>query len=182
MPFKETGIQGLYVFEPKVLSDERGYFYESYNENIFNDFGITTRFVQDNQSYSKKNTIRGLHYQLNPNAQAKLVRVIYGEVLDVAVDLRIHSPTYGKHFSVRLSADNHLQLYIPRGFAHGYSVLSETAIFFYKCDGFYHKESERGILYNDPDLAIDWLVNEQDAIVSQKDKLNVSFHSAESNF
>ncbi|GDX47701.1 MAG: dTDP-4-dehydrorhamnose 3,5-epimerase [Bacteroidota bacterium] len=182
MPFKETGIQGLYVFEPKVLSDERGYFYESYNENIFNDFGITTRFVQDNQSYSKKNTIRGLHYQLNPNAQAKLVRVIYGEVLDVAVDLRRHSPTYGKHFSVRLSADNHLQLYIPRGFAHGYSVLSETAIFFYKCDGFYHKESERGILYNDPDLAIDWLVNEQDAIVSQKDKLNVSFHSAESNF
>ena len=115
MPFKETGIQGLYVFEPKVLSDERGYFYESYNENIFNDFGITTRFVQDNQSYSKKNTIRGLHYQLNPNAQAKLVRVIYGEVLDVAVDLRRHSPTYGKHFSVRLSADNHLQLYIPRG-------------------------------------------------------------------
>lgn len=182
MPFKETGIQGLYVFEPKVLSDERGYFYESYNENIFNDFGITSRFVQDNQSYSKKNTIRGLHYQLNPNAQAKLVRVIYGEVLDVAVDLRRHSPTYGKHFSVRLSADNHLQLYIPRGFAHGYSVLSETAIFFYKCDGFYHKESERGILYNDPDLAIDWLVNEQDAIVSQKDKLNVSFHSAESNF
>jgi dTDP-4-dehydrorhamnose 3,5-epimerase len=182
MPFKETGIQGLYVFEPKVLSDERGYFYESYNENIFNDFGITTRFVQDNQSYSKKNTIRGLHYQLNPNAQAKLVRVIYGEVLDVAVDLRRHSPAYGKHFSVRLSADNHLQLYIPRGFAHGYSVLSETAIFFYKCDGFYHKESERGILYNDPDLAIDWLVNEQDAIVSQKDKLNVSFHSAESNF
>ena len=182
MPFKETGIQGLYVFEPKVLSDERGYFYESYNENIFNDFGITTRFVQDNQSYSKKNTIRGLHYQLNPNAQAKLVRVIYGEVLDVAVDLRRHSPTYGKHFSVRLSADNHLQLYIPRGFAHGYSVLSETAIFFYKCDGFYHKKSERGILYNDPDLAIDWLVNEQDAIVSQKDKLNVSFHSAESNF
>jgi len=182
MPFKETGIQGLYVFEPKVLSDERGYFYESYNENIFNDFGITTRFVQDNQSYSKKNTIRGLHYQLNPNAQAKLVRVIHGEVLDVAVDLRRHSPTYGKHFSVRLSADNHLQLYIPRGFAHGYSVLSETAIFFYKCDGFYHKESERGILYNDPDLAIDWLVNEQDAIVSQKDKLNVSFHSAESNF
>ncbi len=182
MPFKETGIQGLYVFEPKVLSDERGYFYESYNENIFNDFGITTRFVQDNQSYSKKNTIRGLHYQLNPNAQAKLVRVIYGEVLDVAVDLRRHSPTYGKHFSVRLSADNHLQLYIPRGFAHGYSVLSETAIFFYKCDGFYHKESERGILYNDPELAIDWLVNEQDAIVSQKDKLNVSFHSAESNF
>ena len=182
MPFKETGIQGLYVFEPKVLSDERGYFYESYNENIFNDFGITTRFVQDNQSYSKKNTIRGLQYQLNPNAQAKLVRVIYGEVLDVAVDLRRHSPTYGKHFSVRLSADNHLQLYIPRGFAHGYSVLSETAIFFYKCDGFYHKESERGILYNDPDLAIDWLVNEQDAIVSQKDKLNVSFHSAESNF
>jgi dTDP-4-dehydrorhamnose 3,5-epimerase len=182
MPFKETGIQGLFVFEPKVLSDERGYFYESYNENIFNDFGITTRFVQDNQSYSKKNTIRGLHYQLNPNAQAKLVRVIYGEVLDVAVDLRRHSPTYGKHFSVRLSADNHLQLYIPRGFAHGYSVLSETAIFFYKCDGFYHKESERGILYNDPDLTIDWLVNEQDAIVSQKDKLNVSFHSAESNF
>jgi dTDP-4-dehydrorhamnose 3,5-epimerase len=182
MPFKETGIQGLYVFEPKVLSDERGYFYESYNENIFNDFGITSRFVQDNQSYSKKNTIRGLHYQLNPNAQAKLVRVIYGEVLDVAVDLRRHSPTYGKHFSVRLSADNHLQLYIPRGFAHGYSVLSETAIFFYKCDGFYHKESERGILYNDPDLTIDWLVNEQDAIVSQKDKLNVSFHSAESNF
>jgi dTDP-4-dehydrorhamnose 3,5-epimerase len=182
MPFKETGIQGLLLFEPKVITDERGYFYESFNEKIFIEAGIHAHFVQDNQSYSKLNTIRGLHYQLNPNAQSKLVRVIQGEVLDVAVDLRKNSPTYGKHFSVILSSENHLQLYIPRGFAHGYSVLSDTAIFFYKCDGYYNKSSERGILYNDTTLNIDWMIDERAAIVSEKDKSNPEFINAEMNF
>ncbi len=182
MPFKQTVIPGLLLFEPKVFKDDRGYFYESFNEKTFNDAGIVSHFVQDNQSFSKKNTIRGLHYQLNPHAQSKLVRVILGEVLDVAVDLRINSPTFGKHFAVTLSADNHLQLYIPRGFAHGYSVLSDTAIFFYKCDGFYNKENERGILYNDPFLNINWMVDDRSAIVSDKDKLNSTFKLAEMNF
>ncbi len=182
MPFKDTGITGLLLFEPNIISDERGYFYESFNQNVFSEAGINVHFIQDNQSFSKKNTVRGLHYQLNPNAQAKLVRVIHGEVLDVAVDLRKDSPTFGKHYSVKLSSENHLQLFIPRGFAHGYSVLSETAIFFYKCDGFYSKESERGILYNDSKLNIDWMVNEKNAIVSQKDKINPDFANAEMNF
>ncbi len=182
MPFKQTVIPGLLLFEPKVFKDDRGYFYESFNEKTFKDAGIVSHFVQDNQSFSKKNTIRGLHYQLNPHAQSKLVRVILGEVLDVAVDLRINSPTFGKHFAVTLSADNHLQLYIPRGFAHGYSVLSDTAIFFYKCDGFYNKENERGILYNDPFLNINWMVDDRSAIVSDKDKLNSTFKLAEMNF
>jgi dTDP-4-dehydrorhamnose 3,5-epimerase len=182
MPFKETGIEGLLVFEPHIIRDERGYFYESFNQRIFSEAGINMPFVQDNQSYSRKNTLRGLHYQLNPMAQSKLVRVIYGEVLDVAVDLRKNSPTFGKHFSIRLSAENHLQLYIPRGFAHGYSVLSETAIFFYKCDNFYSKNHERGIRFNDPQLQIDWCIDIHHAIVSEKDQNNPLFIDAEMNF
>lgn len=182
MPFKETGIPGLLVFEPRVITDERGYFYESYNEKVFKDAGIHTSFVQDNQSFSRKNTLRGLHYQLNPNAQAKLVRVILGEVIDVVLDLRKNSPTFGRTYSIKLSAENNLQLFIPRGFAHGYSVLSDTAIFFYKCDNFYSKSDERGILYNDPSLHIDWGINLADAIVSEKDQLHPLFKDAEMNF
>lgn len=182
MPFKETGIPGLVVFEPRIITDERGYFYESYNELVFKEAGIQISFVQDNQSFSRKNTLRGLHYQLNPNAQAKLVRVIQGEVLDVALDLRKNSPTFGKSYSIKLSSENNLQLFIPRGFAHGYSVLSDTAVFFYKCDNFYSKVDERGILFNDPWLSIDWGIDINNAIVSDKDKAHPLFKAAEMNF
>jgi len=182
MPFKETGFPDLLVFEPNVFKDERGYFFESFNQKVFTDAGIATPFVQDNQSFSKRGTLRGLHYQLAPNAQAKLVRALQGEVLDVVVDLRKNSPTFGKSYSILLSDQNQLQLYVPRGFAHGYSVLSETALFFYKCDGYYSKESERGIMYNDAELNIDWKVNLNDAVVSEKDKNNKSFSDAEHNF
>ena len=182
MPFKETGFHGLLIFEPRVFRDERGYFFESFNQKVFDDAGITTPFVQDNQSFSKRGTLRGLHYQLNPTAQAKLVRAIQGEVLDVVVDIRKGSPTFGKNYSILLNDENQLQLYIPRGFAHGYSVLSETALFFYKCDGYYSKESERGIMYNDPDLRIDWGIDLGQAIVSEKDTQNKKFREAEYNF
>jgi dTDP-4-dehydrorhamnose 3,5-epimerase len=182
MPFRETGFHGLVVFEPKVFRDARGYFFESFNQKVFDDAGITKPFVQDNQSFSKKGTLRGLHYQLDPNAQSKLVRAIQGEVLDVVVDLRKGSPTFGKSYSILLSDENQLQLYVPRGFAHGYSVLSDTALFFYKCDGYYDKASERGIAYNDPELNIDWKVNLTEAIVSEKDMQNKTFREAEYNF
>lgn len=182
MPFKETGFPGLLVFEPKVLRDERGYFFESFNQRTFSDAGIVAPFVQDNQSFSKKGTLRGLHYQLNPHAQAKLVRVIQGEVIDVVVDLRKGSPMFGKSYAIKLNEENQLQLFIPRGFAHGYSVLSDTALFFYKCDGYYNKESERGIMYNDPALKIDWGFDVSNAIVSEKDKNNSLFHQADYNF
>ena len=169
MPFIHTEIKDLIVFEPKVFEDSRGYFYESYNQQMFSEAGINCEFVQDNQSFSSYGTIRGLHLQLGQFAQAKLVRVIQGEVLDVAVDLRKGSPTYGKHFSIILNDKNHKQLFIPRGFGHGFSVLSETAIFSYKCDNFYNKESESGVIYNDKELNIDWKVSDKDAIVSEKD-------------
>ncbi|HZG00909.1 MAG TPA: dTDP-4-dehydrorhamnose 3,5-epimerase [Chitinophagales bacterium] len=182
MPFQQTDFPGLLVFEPKVLRDERGYFFESFNQRTFADAGIDTPFVQDNQSFSKKGTLRGLHYQLNPHAQAKLVRVIQGEVIDVVVDLRKGSPTFGKSYSIKLTDENQLQLYVPRGFAHGYSVLSDMALFFYKCDGYYSKESERGIMYNDPALKIDWGFDVSQAIVSDKDKNNASFRQADYNF
>jgi dTDP-4-dehydrorhamnose 3,5-epimerase len=175
MPFIETGIKDLLIFEPKVFEDSRGYFYESYNKHTFADAGINCEFVQDNQSFSSFGTVRGLHLQLGDSAQAKLVRVIQGEVLDVAVDLRIDSPTYGKHFSVILNDTNHKQLFIPRGFGHGFSVLSETAIFSYKCDNFYDKSAESGIIYNDSDLNIDWKIPAESAIVSDKDKELISF-------
>ncbi len=182
MPFIETPFPGLKVFEPKIFRDDRGYFYESFNERVFKDAGINETFVQDNQSFSNKGTLRGLHYQLEPHAQAKLVRVIQGEVLDVVVDLRKGSPTFGKSYGVKLSGENHLQLYIPRGFAHGYAVLSDTALFFYKCDSLYNKAQERGILFNDPDLNIDWAIDTKAAIISDKDKQNVRFRDAEMNF
>lgn len=169
MPFTATDFPGLFVFEPKVFEDSRGYFFESYNENTFQEQGINIRWVQDNQSSSTYGVIRGLHYQLPPHAQTKLVRVLRGKILDVVVDIRQGSPTFGKYYSKVLSAKNKRQLLIPRGFAHGFSVLSEKAEVMYKCDGFYNKESEGGIIYNDPALAIDWRIPEGEAIVSEKD-------------
>jgi len=169
MPFQPTDFPGLFVFEPKVFEDSRGYFFESYNENIFREQGIDIRWVQDNQSSSTFGVIRGLHYQLPPFAQSKLVRVLRGKILDVAVDIRKGSPTYGKSFSKVLSAKNKKQLLIPKGFAHGFSVLSEKAEVLYKCDSYYNKESEGGIIYNDPSLHIDWQIPAENAIVSEKD-------------
>ncbi len=168
MPFLETPIKDLIVFEPKVFEDERGHFYESYNWKTFQKGGIITNFVQDNQSLSKYSVLRGLHYQVAPFAQAKLVRVLQGEVLDVAVDLRERSETYKQWFSIHLSGENRRQLFIPRGFAHGFVALSETATFFYKCDNYYSKAYEGGIAYDDPTLAINWEID--DLIVSEKDQ------------
>jgi dTDP-4-dehydrorhamnose 3,5-epimerase len=182
MPFIETGLPGLFVFEPIVFEDSRGYFYEAYNANTYTKQGITTQFVQDNQSRSSYGVIRGLHYQLQPHAQTKLVRVLHGTILDVAVDIRKDSPTYGKVFSVELSADNKKQLYIPAGFAHGFSVLSEKAEVLYKCDAFYSKESEGGILYNDPSLNIDWKIAPDKAIVSDKDIKLPTLADCKNNF
>ena len=178
----ETPLKDLYILQPKVFKDNRGYFFESYNKRIFEQLGLHYNFVQDNQSMSKYGVIRGLHYQIEPFAQAKLVRVIVGKILDVAVDIRINSPTYGKYFSVILSDENQKQLLIPRGFAHGFSVLSEFAIVFYKTDGFYNKDAERGILYNDPNLKIDWQIPVEKQIVSEKDKNNPTFDKIETNF
>lgn len=175
MPFIETGFPGLLVFEPMVFEDSRGFFYESYNEKIFGGAGITNRFVQDNQSRSTYGVIRGLHYQIPPYAQAKLVRTLLGSILDVVVDIRKGSPTFGKSYSIELSAENKKQLFIPAGFAHGFSVLSEVAEVLYKCDQFYNKASEGGILYNDPVLEIDWKIPVQKAIVSDKDVQNPAF-------
>jgi dTDP-4-dehydrorhamnose 3,5-epimerase len=171
MPFIETPIEGLLVFEPQVWGDERGYFFEAFNEQVFAKAGITRPFVQDNQARSSYGVLRGLHYQTGTAAQAKLVRVLEGEVLDVVVDLRNNSATYGQWYSIRLSAANKRQLYVPRDFAHGYVVLSETAEFFYKCDNFYAKQNEGGIIYNDPTLNIDWEINLNDAVLSDKDKV-----------
>ncbi len=173
--FLETGIPDLKVFEPKVWHDDRGYFYEAYNANIFKEAGIDAQFVQDNQARSTFGVLRGLHYQVEPFAQAKLVRVIEGEVLDIAVDIREHSPTYGKWYGVLLSAENKRQLFVPRGFAHGYVVLSETAEFFYKCDNFYSKAHEGGIRWDDPTLNIDWEIDIMDVILSEKDQVLPTF-------
>jgi dTDP-4-dehydrorhamnose 3,5-epimerase len=170
MLFQETDIPGLIIFEPSVWEDERGYFFESYNQKTFAGGGITAGFVQDNQAKSTFGVLRGLHYQVEPFAQAKLVRVIHGEVLDIAVDLREDSPTYGKWLGIRLSAANRKQLYVPRGFAHGYVVLSESAEFFYKCDNFYSKNHEGGIRYDDPTLQIDWEIDPSEIILSEKDR------------
>jgi len=170
MNFIPTKLEGCIVIEPKIFNDERGYFLESYNENTFqNGIGLSVRFVQDNQSYSTKGVLRGLHYQTGDHAQAKLVRVLQGEVLDVLVDLRPGSKTYGEYVSVLLSAENQKQLFIPRGFAHGFLVVSDTATFFYKCDNFYNKESEGGIIYNDGSLNIDWKFPIEELIISDKD-------------
>ena len=175
MNIEETFIKDLVILTPKVYEDERGYFFEACNKNKLGDLGINYQFIQDNQSFSKRGVIRGLHLQINPFAQAKLVRVLEGEILDVAVDLRKNSPTYGKHLSVILSAANKKQLMVPHGFAHGFSVLSETASVLYKVDQSYHKESERGIRYDDATLAIDWQLNPDEVIVSEKDLILPSF-------
>lgn len=182
MPFIKTDFPGLMVFEPKVFEDRRGYFFESYNEKIFSAEGIEVIFVQDNQAQSSYGVIRGLHYQTNPYAQTKLVRVISGRILDVVLDIRKGSPTYGKHFSLELSAENRKQLFIPKGFAHGYSVLSNTAEMFYKCDSFYNKESEGGILYNDPLLNIDWQIPADKTVISDKDTHNPLFAQSVNSF
>ena len=167
MAFHQTEIQDVIIFEPRVFEDSRGYFFESYNEKTFNDNGIKAHFVQDNQSFSKMGTVRGLHFQKGEFAQAKLVRVIRGKVIDVAVDLRPNSPTFGKHVAVELSEDNQKQLFIPRGFAHGFSVLSTEAIFSYKCDNFYNQNADGGLFFADTELAINWQVDHP--IVSEKD-------------
>lgn len=166
----ETKLQDCFILEPKIFEDQRGYFFESFNQNQFNSLTNTnTRFVQDNESFSTKGVLRGLHYQTGEHAQAKLVRVIQGRVLDVAVDLRESSPTFCEYVAIELTETNKKQLFIPRGFAHGFVVLSETAIFSYKCDNFYNKASEGGIIYNDARLNIDWQLPEDSLIVSEKD-------------
>lgn len=170
MPFIKTELQGLLIFEPLVFKDARGYFFEAYNESTFREADIDITFVQDNQSSSVYGVIRGLHYQQDPFAQTKLIRVLEGLILDVAVDVRKGSPTFGKHFSLELSSENKKQLLVPAGFAHGFSVLSEKAIVLYKCDKFYNKESEGGISYNDPDLNIDWQIPAGQEIISDKDR------------
>lgn len=182
MPFHTTEIQGLLVFEPKVFEDSRGYFFESYNENVFREAGITSEFVQDNQSSSTFGVIRGLHYQLAPYAQAKLVRVLHGSILDVAVDIRKGSPTYGQVYTIELTNENRKQLFIPAGFAHGFSVLSDFAEVMYKCDAYYSKENEGGIIYNDPALKIDWRIPLDKAIVSDKDKVMPVLAKCRNNF
>lgn len=182
MPFHSTHIADLLVFEPKVFGDSRGYFFESYNENTFKQEGIHIDFVQDNQSSSCYGVIRGLHYQLLPHAQTKLVRVLQGIILDVAVDMRKDSPTYGQHFAIELSAENKKQLLVPQGFAHGFSVLSEKAEVLYKCDAFYNKESEGGIRFDDASLNIDWKIPAVSAIVSDKDTALPLFADCKNNF
>lgn len=168
-----TPIEGLLVLEPNLLKDDRGYFFESYNVRTLEDkAGFSTPFVQDNQARSSKNVLRGLHYQNEPHAQSKLVRALVGAIWDVVVDIRPDSSTYGRWYGVELSAENKRQLLIPRGFAHGYSVLSDTAEVFYKCDNFYNKPSEGGIFYADPALNIDWKIKLEEAIISEKDKVN----------
>jgi dTDP-4-dehydrorhamnose 3,5-epimerase len=164
-----TPFPGLTIFEPKVWKDERGYFFEAFNQRAFEQAGLQADFVQDNQAFSSYGVLRGLHYQVEPYAQAKLVRVLEGEVLDIVVDLRPDSPTYRQWFGLRLSAENKRQLFVPRGFAHGYVVLSPTAEFFYKCDNFYSKEHDRGIRFDDPTLKIDWELPRESLILSEKD-------------
>ena len=179
LKFTETKLKGCFVLEPKIIKDERGYFMESFNEKTFAEgVGQKVTFVQDNQSFSTKGVLRGLHYQTGEHAQAKLVRVLQGEVIDVAVDLRPNSPTFGQYESVLLTAENQTQFFIPRGFAHGFLVLSETATFFYKCDNFYNKESEGGLIYNDTTVNIDWNFPSEQLIISEKDTILPTLENA----
>jgi len=182
MPFILTEFPGLLIYEPRIFNDDRGYFFESYNESTFLADGVAMKFVQDNQARSTYGVIRGLHFQLTPHAQTKLIRSLSGSILDVVVDLRKGSPKYGKVFRIELSADNKKQLLVPKGFAHGYSVLTETAEVLYKCDSFYHKESEGGLLFNDPALAIDWQIPADKVLVAQKDLILPGLSSVVSNF
>ncbi len=171
----KTDIEGLLVLEPRVFGDSRGYFFESFNVRTFEEAVGDVTFVQDNESKSSYGVVRGLHFQKPPHAQAKLVRVVKGKVLDVAVDLRKESPTFGKHVAVELSEDNHRQMFIPRGFAHGFSVLSDEVVFQYKCDNYYAPESEGAIAWDDPDLAIDWQIPYDKVLLSEKDRKHPSF-------
>ncbi|WP_338407589.1 dTDP-4-dehydrorhamnose 3,5-epimerase [uncultured Flavobacterium sp.] len=182
MKIEKTAIKDLVIITPIIHKDSRGFFFEGHNQAKFNKNGIEYQFIQDNQSFSKRGVIRGLHLQINPFAQAKLVRVLEGEILDVAVDLRKNSDTYGQHVSVVLSGENKKQLMVPPGFAHGFSVLSETASVLYKVDQLYHKGSERGIRYDDPTLAIDWQLNPEEIIVSEKDLILPSFNEIDWSF
>lgn len=179
MQVQQTEIAGCYIIEPKVFEDKRGYFFESFSHSKFEQLtGITSQFVQDNESFSTKGVLRGLHFQKGEHAQAKLVRVVDGEVLDVAVDIRPESETFGKVVTTLLSSKNKKQMYVPRGCAHGFVTLSDTATFFYKCDNYYNAASEGGILYNDPTFNIDWILDEEDLIISEKDKLLPVFKEA----
>lgn len=175
----KTDIEGVVIIEPRIFRDDRGYFYESFSQREFEEKVCKTTFVQDNQSKSSYGVLRGLHFQKPPYCQNKLVRCIKGAVLDVAVDLRKGSPTFGKHVAVELTEENHRQLFVPRGFAHGFAVLSEEAVFQYKCDNFYNKESEGAIAWNDPELAIDWRIPADKALLSEKDKLNKGIKEAD---
>jgi dTDP-4-dehydrorhamnose 3,5-epimerase len=180
MKFTRTEIPAVIVCEPNILKDERGYFFESFKKEVFEDFiGGHINFIQDNEAKSTKGVLRGLHYQLPPFAQSKLVRVVKGSVLDIAVDIRKSSPTFGKYEAVELTAENKLQLFIPKGFAHGYVVLSDEAIFSYKVDNYYNKESERGIMFNDPALQIDWKLPANELIISEKDTNQPLFKQAD---
>ena len=182
MNFINTVLEGVFIIEPRVFTDARGYFFESYSKAAFEAAGLHYDFVQDNQSRSSRGTVRGLHFQKGEHAQAKLVRVLEGVVLDVAVDIRRASPTYGRHVAVKLSGENKLMMLIPRGFAHGFSVLSEEAVFAYKCDNFYCKESEGGIRFDDPTLAIDWRIDMAKALTSEKDRQHPYFSEFETCF
>lgn len=171
MKIQRTDIEGVLVIEPRVLGDERGYFFESFNERDFAAAtGLDVRFVQDNESFSKKGVLRGLHFQKEPYAQAKLVRVVRGRVLDVAVDIRPESPTFGRYIATELSGENHRQMFIPKGFAHGYVVLEDDTVFQYKCDEYYHPEAEGGIAWNDPEIGIEWPLAESEITLSDKDR------------
>jgi dTDP-4-dehydrorhamnose 3,5-epimerase len=176
MKATETKLKDCFILEPNKLGDSRGYFFESFNERTFNELtGTETHFVQDNQSFSTKGVLRGLHAQAGEHAQAKLVRVLQGKVIDVTVDARADSPTFGQHIAVELSEENNLQLFVPRGFLHGFVVLSETATFFYKCDNFYNKESEYGVKFDDPALDIDWGIPATELVISDKDQILPTF-------
>ena len=180
MEIQSAFLPGLFVIQPKVISDERGYFYEAYSEQQYKEVCGGALFVQDNVSRSVQNTIRGLHYQVGESAQGKLCKVVFGKVLDVAVDIRFGSPTFGKHFSVEISDENHKQLWIPPGFAHGFSVLSAEAVFHYKCTAYYSREHERTILFNDPLLSIEWKVSKP--VVSAKDLAAPQFSTIHKDF
>lgn len=179
MTILPTVLNDCFIIEPRVFADQRGYFVETFNKKSFwQQAGFEVHFVQDNESKSSKGVLRGLHYQAGEHAQAKLVRVVKGKVLDVAVDLRESSSTFGQHISVELTEDNKRQLFVPRGFAHGFVVLEDETIFNYKCDNFYHKDSEQGVIFNDPELDIDWILPENELLISEKDLVLPKFKNA----
>lgn len=187
MEITKTDIEGVLIIEPRVFNDSRGYFFESFSQREFDEkavplIGYPVNFVQDNESKSSYGVMRGLHYQRPPYAQSKLVRCVRGSVLDVAVDIRKGSPTYGKHVAALLTEENHRQIFIPKGFAHGFVVLSDTAVFQYKCDEFYHPEAEAGISILNPSLGIDWKINIEDAILSEKDKVRANLSETAADF